>query len=69
MTQTQTILRHLKRYAGITTLTAYDRYGVTRLSARIWDLRAQGLQIDSVPKTVTNRYGEECHVTEYRLRK
>lgn len=67
MTQTQRILSHLKRYAGITQLTAYNKYGVLRLAARIADLRADGYEIASVPKEVVNRYGEKCRVTEYRL--
>lgn len=67
MTQTQRILSHLKRYAGITQLTAYNKYGVLRLAARISELRADGYEIASVPKDVVNRYGEKCRVVEYRL--
>ena len=69
MTQNATVLRHLKRYAGITTFTAYERYGITRLSARISDLRRMGYDIVSVPREVTNRYGEPCRIVEYRLKK
>ena len=67
--QEQIVLRHLKRYAGLTTLTAYDRYGITRLADRVFKLRQKGFDIVSVPKTVTNRYGDECHIVEYRLKK
>lgn len=69
MGQNERVLRHLKSYAGITTLTAYEKYGVTRLSARIWDLRNNGYDIVSVPKQVVNRFGERCDVVEYRLKK
>lgn len=69
MSQNQQILKHLKRYADITALTAYEKYGVMRLSGRIFDLRAEGYDIVSVPKEVVNRYGDKCHVVEYRLKK
>ena len=67
--QEQIVLRHLKRYAGITTLTAYDRYGITRLADRVFKLRQKGYEIVSIPKDVVNRYGDKCHVVEYRLKK
>ena len=67
--QEQIVLRHLKRYAGLTTLSAFERYGISRLSARIFKLREAGYDIVSVQKTVTNRYGDECHIVEYRLKK
>ena len=67
MTQKQRILSHLKRYAGITPLTAYEKYGVQRLAARISNLRDEGYKIITVSREVTNRYGEKCRVAEYRL--
>lgn len=67
MTQKEQVLKHLKRYAGLTTLTAYDRYAITRLAARVSELRADGYEIASVPRDVVNRYGEKCRVAEYRL--
>jgi hypothetical protein len=67
MTQKEQVLKHLKRYAGLTTLTAYDRYSITRLAARVSELRADGYEIASIPKNVVNRYGEKCRVAEYRL--
>lgn len=38
MTQNQKIIRHLAR-RGITTAEAFSRYGITRLAARIAELR------------------------------
>ena len=68
-TQEQKVLAHLKSHVGITTLTAFEKYGISRLSARIYGLRERGYEIASVPKDVKNRYGEKCHVVEYRLAK
>lgn len=64
--QNSRILAHL-RIAPITTIQAIHWMGCTRLSGRIYDLRAEGHRIDSRFKTVTNRRGERCHVKEYWL--
>lgn len=48
MSQNEKILRHLKR-KSISTYEAYDKYGITRLSGRIYDLRNQGYQILAKP--------------------
>ena len=58
-TQEEKILKHLKENGSITTMTAFRRYGITRLSGRIYDLREQGYEIDMVWETSPNgaRYG------------
>lgn len=33
------VLRHLVRYGSITDKVARDKYGITRLAARVWDIR------------------------------
>ena len=50
--QEQIVLRHLKRYAGLTTLSAFERYGISRLSARIFELREAGYDIVSISSKV-----------------
>lgn len=67
MTQNQKILSHLKSHTGITSITAFEKYGITRLSGRIFDLREMGYKISTNMKTAKNRYGDTCHVAEYRL--
>lgn len=39
MTQTEKVLRHMKRFGSITPLEAMEEYGIMRLGARIWDLK------------------------------
>lgn len=46
-TQNQNILKALSRKKGITTLEAFERFRVTRLSARILELRRMGHEIES----------------------
>lgn len=67
MTQCERVLKHIQQYGTITTKQAYDLYGITRLGARIYDLKNQGYDIvaDSVP--VKNRFGEKAHVARYKL--
>lgn len=67
-TQKQTILARLKRTKeGLTQVEAYERYGITRLSAVIFDLRDEGYEIKTDMKAVKNRYGDTCHVAFYTL--
>ena len=63
MTQTQSILLHLKRERGITPLEALRRYGCFRLAARIAELRAAGHDI--LTQRVEVRGGK--NVARYRL--
>lgn len=56
---------HLKRYGSITALQAVELYGIYRLSARIFDLRASGWAIDSDKIETVNRFGEKVHPTRY----
>ena len=67
MTQCNRILDHLQRNGSITTMEAYERYGITRLSGRIWDLRKAGHAITSTTTEGANRYGEPVHYTTYRM--
>jgi len=65
--QNERVLEYMKEHDGITSLQAYEKLGVTRLSARIKDLRTQGNIIFSDPVEVENRFGDMCKVSMYRL--
>lgn len=68
MTQCERVKRHLEKYGTITTLEAFRDYGITRLSARIWDLKHKdGLVITEERKTARNRFNEATHYNVYRL--
>lgn len=68
MTQQQKILKHLETYKkGITSLEAFERYGCTRLSGQIFELKRKGYNISSKLIPVKNRYGEVCYVSRYKL--
>ena len=52
-TQNEMILHHMKVHGSITTMEAFQKYGVTRLSGRIWELRKK-YNIISTPVTTIN---------------
>jgi len=66
MKQIDRIYRHLQK-SPITSLQAFERYGVTRLSSIIYDLRKLDLNIIAKPFDVHNRYGDKCRVAKYYL--
>lgn len=61
------ILEYLQTHRGITQAIALSEFGCARLSGRIYDLRSEGYNIITHMKEVTNRFGDTCHVAEYRL--
>jgi hypothetical protein len=61
------ILDYLKKHRGITQAQAIEKFGCYRLSGRIFDLRSEGYLIITTMKEVKNRFGDTCHVAEYRL--
>ena len=68
MTQCERVKRHLEKFGTITTLEAFSDYGITRLSASIWDLKHKdGLVITEERKAAKNRFNEEVYFAEYRL--
>lgn len=67
-TQAERVLEYIKKFGSITTLQAFRDLGVTRLSARIFELRARNINIDSTSVTSKNRYGESCTYAKYFLK-
>lgn len=61
------LLSYLKENP-ITSMEAFQMFGITRLSARIFELRALGYIIDTVMIEDVNRYGEPCRYAKYILR-
>ena len=67
MTQNEKVLNHLQNRGSITSMEAYDSYGITRLSARIKNLRDEGHNIASCWETAKNRDGVKVSYTRYVL--
>ena len=67
MTQCEMVKRHLEEIGSITPGTAIEEYGIFRLSARIADLRDEGMNIVNDMETRKNRYGKKVRFARYRL--
>jgi len=66
MTQNEMILKYLRDHGRITTYDAF-RHGITRLSARIYDLRKKGVQITKDRVNYRARDGKYKHYDVYKL--
>jgi len=67
MTQTQAVLDILKSGDSISSLEAFQEFGITRLSAIIFNLRKKGYVITSDNIKTTNRFGGTVTFSRYRL--
>lgn len=62
------VLNYMKTYKTITTYEAFKYCGVSRLSARIWDLRNKyGYDIGTQPRKVRTADGDLTSVNAYFL--
>lgn len=65
--QNERVLKYMKTHAAIDANRARKTLGVSRLAARIYDLRKEGHVILDHTKSVLNRWGEAATVKEYWL--
>lgn len=66
--QCRKVLQYMRTYKTITTIEAFNYCGVSRLSARIWDLRNKyGYEINTKPRKVRDRDGVFTTVNAYFL--
>lgn len=65
--QCKKILKYLLQYGSITTMKAYEKFGCTRISARIFDLKQLGIGIETEMVYKKNPDGEYVHYGVYRL--
>lgn len=68
VTQNDTVLLHLQQFGEINALQAFSRYQITRLSARIYELRQAGYCIESVKERSTDDGQSGCFA-RYILRR
>jgi len=66
-TKTQQVLNHLITKGKIDSWTAIEKYGATRLSSIIYNLRGRGFKIDTINKCVLDRNSNVCNYAEYIL--
>ena len=59
------LLSHFEKVGTITSMEAFKQYGITRLSARIKELRDKGYNIRTVMMEGRTRYDEPCRYAKY----
>lgn len=68
MTQNEMVYDYLKKKGSITTYEAFTELFITRLSARIYDIKKMyNLDIKEEWITKKNRYGKTCSFKKYIL--
>lgn len=67
MNQQTRILNYMNKHGGITAAEAFQNLGVMRLSARIKEMRQDGVNIITQRMEGRNRYGETVHFTKYKV--
>lgn len=68
MTQSERVLSYIMEKGSITQLEAINDLGITRLSARAYDIQNKmGIPLKTENVHVKNRFGETCVVTRYSL--
>lgn len=67
MNQNEMLLKYLKTHASINPLQAWKELSIYRLGARIYDLKRAGHRINTVRQSVTNQFGKQCVVANYRI--
>lgn len=66
-TQRKMVLNHLKENGSITSMEAFQLYGVTRLSSIIHAFKQQGIMIGTIMQSGRTRYGRSCKYAKYVL--
>ena len=66
-TQNKRIEKYLLSGRTLTPLDALHEFNCFRLSARTWDLKRQGLDIESRTRKITSD-GKQKYVVEYKLK-
>lgn len=66
--QHKMVLKHLQEQGTITSWEAIELYGATRLSAIIYNLREDGLQIETEMCVGKNRFGNPTNFAKYILK-
>ena len=66
-TQSERVLDYMKEFGSISSLEAFKDLGITRLSARIYELEHQGHNIERTQESMRNRYNEKTSFTRYSI--
>lgn len=69
VSQKQMVLDYITEFGSITPIDAFRDLGVTRLAAKIFELKKDGHDIEKVIETGKNRFGNRTRYARYRFGK
>lgn len=69
MTQAEMIVEYINKFGSITSRDAFNDLGVTRLSARVADLKSRGYAFEEVWESSKNRFGETVSYKRFSFKK
>ena len=66
ITQKDRVLGYMHQNGSITAWEAFQNLGVSRLTNVIAEIKKEYV-VESITRRKKNRYGDQCHFSEYRL--
>ena len=66
-TQRDMVAQYMEDFGSISSWDAFKDLGITRLSARIYELKERGYIISTEQKKAKNRYGKPVKYFKYRI--
>lgn len=69
MSQKQMVLDYIREFGSITPIDAFRDLGVTRLAAKVFELKKEGHDIDKVIETGKNSFGDRMRYARYSFGK
>lgn len=68
LTQNKVILKYLQSHKrGVTSMDAFEKFHITRLSARVFDLRKMGYPIQTIREVKNDADGQTIQYARYVL--
>ncbi len=65
VSQKKMVLDYIREFGSITPIDAFRDLGVTRLAAKIFELKKDGHDIEKVIETSKNRFGNRTRYARY----
>nr|DAM62032.1 MAG TPA: helix-turn-helix domain protein [Caudoviricetes sp.] len=69
VSQKDMVLDYIREFGSITPIDAFRDLGVTRLAAKIFELKKDGHDIEKVIETSKNRFGNRTRYARYSFGK
>lgn len=67
MSQSEKVKKYMEDHGSITSMQAFEDLRITRLSARIHDLKEEGVKVGSTTEVYVNAQGEKSRYARYYL--